>query len=205
MSALFSGIQMGLLLATLAGPIFFTLLQTGIERGFRAGMSVSVGEILSDVLYISAAYFGLTWLMTHVNKDAFTLYVGILGGIILVVFGLMSILAKTPVSTDAKAVDAKTLVGFFGKGFIINTINPFTLIFWMATTSEVIAKNYTPAEAFGFYSGIMGTIFLFDVLKVWGAKKIRAYLKPHYLVWVRRISGAGLIIFGIVLVVKVLS
>ena len=53
---------MGLVLATLAGPIFFTLVQTGIERGVVAGFAVGLGEWSSDLLYIAAAYFGLVWL-----------------------------------------------------------------------------------------------------------------------------------------------
>ncbi len=205
MNPLFTGIQMGLVLAILAGPIFFTLMQTGIERGFRAGISVGIGEIWSDILYITAVYFGLNWLMQHVDKAVFKFYIGIFGGIILLIFGIGSIVAKPPEPNNAKAIDAKTLLGFFSKGFAINTFNPFTLIFWMGTTGgKVIAKGYTPLEALLFYSGILGTIFFFDILKVWGAKKIRAYMQPHFLVWVRRVSGAGLVVFGIILIIKVI-
>ncbi len=205
MNPLFLGIQMGLLLAILAGPIFFTLMQTGIERGFRAGISVSIGEIFSDVLYITAVYFGLNWLMQHVDETLFKFYIGIFGGIILIAFGISSIIAKPPEPNEAKAIDAKTLLGFFAKGFAINTFNPFTLIFWMAATGgKVIAKGYTSLEALLFYGGILGTILFFDILKVWGAKKIRAYMQPQFLVWVRRVSGFGLIIFGLILIMKVI-
>ncbi len=204
MSPLFTGIQMGLLLAVLAGPIFFTLLQTGIERGLRAGIAVSIGEVSSDVLYICAAYFGLTWLMEQVDQELFKFYVGILGGIILVLFGLSSLFSKPPEPSEAKAIDAKSLVGFWAKGFAINTFNPFTLLFWIATTSgKVIAQHYSALDAFAFYSGILVTISFFDVLKVWGAKSIRAYLQPRFLVWVRRGAGLGLVAFGIILILKV--
>lgn len=204
MTPLFTGIQMGLLLASMVGPIFFTLLQTGIERGVRAGLAVSFGELFSDVLYILAAYFGLRWLMQHVDKIQFQFYVGLLGGAILIVFGLVSIFSKMPPVAESKALDAKSLLGFFGKGFAINTFNPFTLIFWMGTTSStVIAQHYSAIDAVLFYGGTIGTIALFDLLKVWGAKTIRPYLKPNFLVWVRRAAGIGLVIFGLVLVWKV--
>ncbi|MEY4926651.1 MAG: hypothetical protein RI894_1087 [Bacteroidota bacterium] len=205
MSPLFAGIQMGLLLAFLAGPIFFTLLQTGIERGVRAGIAVSVGEISSDVIYICGAYFGLTWLMQQVDQALFKFYVGVLGGIILVVFGLTSLFSKPPEPTEAKAINAKTLFGFWAKGFAINTFNPFTLIFWMATTSgKVIAQHYSTLDAFAFYGGIIATICFFDIVKIWGAKKIRTYLQPRFLIWVRRIAGLGLLAFGLILILKVI-
>ena len=204
MTPLFTGIQMGLLLTSMVGPIFFTLLQTGIERGIRAGLAVSFGELFSDMLYILTAYFGLKWLMQHVDKSQFQFYVGLLGGAILLLFGLVSIFSKMSPPVESKALNAKSLLGFFGKGFAINTFNPFTLIFWMGTTSStVIAQHYSTIDAALFYGGTVGTIALFDVLKVWGAQTIRPYLKPNFLIWLRRATGIGLVIFGRALVWKV--
>ena len=196
---------MGLVLATLAGPIFFTLVQTGIERGVVAGFAVGLGEWSSDLLYIAAAYFGLVWLNKHLDQAVFTYYVGIIGGLVLMGFGLASILHKTPLVQDAKPITAKNLLGYFAKGFAINTFNPFTLIFWIGTTGAYVIKGgYSGAEAAVFYGSIIGTIAFFDMLKVWAAKQVRAYMKPAYMLWLRRISGLALIIFGLVLLIRVL-
>jgi hypothetical protein len=38
LEAVISGITFGLALAFMLGPVFFTLLQTSIQEGFRAGV-----------------------------------------------------------------------------------------------------------------------------------------------------------------------
>jgi threonine/homoserine/homoserine lactone efflux protein len=50
----------------------------------------------------------------------------------------------------------------------------------------------------------LGTIVVTDLLKVLLAKRIRYSLRPVHLLWLRRISGAALIAFGVVLLVRVL-
>jgi threonine/homoserine/homoserine lactone efflux protein len=204
-NALFSGISMGLMLAALIGPIFFTLLQTAVERGFRAGFAVAVGEWWSDLGFIAATYFGMTWLNQHLDQDLFKYYVGMLGGIILIGFGASSLVAKLKPDAPLPPINARTLSGFFLKGVAINSINPFTFIFWIGTTGAYVIKNeLPPAEATVFYSSIIGTIAFFDILKIWAAKRLRAYLQPHHITIMRRVAGVALVFSGIVLIGRIL-
>ena len=46
-------------LAFLIGPVFFTIIQTSIERGFGSGTLVAVGVSLSDAFYITLTYLGI--------------------------------------------------------------------------------------------------------------------------------------------------
>lgn len=94
MTYLSEGIKVGLLLSLLAGPILFTLLQTGIEKGFRAGLAVGSGIWISDVLFIVAVYYGLSYVKNFVSGQAFVLTLGIIGGLLLVIFGVGSLLQK---------------------------------------------------------------------------------------------------------------
>ena len=47
----------GFLLAFAVGPVFFTLLETSITKGFRAGVVFDLGAIFADVIFIFIAYF----------------------------------------------------------------------------------------------------------------------------------------------------
>ena len=42
----------GFLLAFAVGPVFFTLLETSITKGFRAGVVFDLGAIFADVIFI---------------------------------------------------------------------------------------------------------------------------------------------------------
>ena len=59
MEIILNGIISGLVLALLVGPVFFTILQTSIERGFGSGALVAIGVSLSDAFYITLTYLGV--------------------------------------------------------------------------------------------------------------------------------------------------
>lgn len=203
MKFLLDGVYLGGILALLAGPILFALIQTGIERGIRLGTVMGLGVWISDLLFILGVYFGTKNLSGLENNPQFKLYLGIIGGIVLLGFGLFTLLTLPKFDQNQK-ITVSTYSGYFFQGFLINTINPFTIIFWISVTStEIIATNATESQAVLFYTGVLGTIILTDLLKVGLAKKISPYLKPHYLVRLRKGVGLGLIAFGIALIVRV--
>jgi threonine/homoserine/homoserine lactone efflux protein len=207
MTYLFEGIKVGLLLSLLAGPILFTLLQAGIEKGFRAGLAVGSGIWISDVLFIVAVYYGLSYVKNFVSGPAFVLTLGIIGGLLLVIFGVGSLLSKPLQGIPEQSVStgAKHWSGLWLKGFLINTINPFTFFFWIGIAGRVVVDgDLSPQQSFQYFAGIIGIIVVTDALKVGLAKRIRHFLSPHHLLWMRRIAGIGLIAFGIALIVRVL-
>ena len=76
MEIIVKGIVSGIVLAFLIGPVFFTLLQTSIERGFSSGVFVAIGISLSDSFYILISYFGLTQFMSTPNFRHYMAYGG---------------------------------------------------------------------------------------------------------------------------------
>ena len=47
----------GFLLAFAVGPVFFTLIETSITKGFKAGLFFDLGAIFADIVFIVIAYF----------------------------------------------------------------------------------------------------------------------------------------------------
>ncbi len=203
---IFDGIKVGLILCILLGPIFFALIQAGAEYGFRAGAMVGLGIWISDLLFIAGVYFGVSYIEQLVAWEHFAITLGIAGSIILAAFGLGTLLSKPALPSPGEVLPkVKNWLAFWVKGFLINTINPFTVFFWIGImTSVVMEGNLGEQQAFWYFSGILGTIIITDSLKVAFAKYLRSHLQFHHLLWLRRISGAALIIFGIGLLVRVL-
>ncbi len=209
MDLVFNGIKLGLILAILVGPIFFALIQAGVEQGIRAGAMVGLGIWISDILFIFGAYFGVSYLTSIVESPQFALYLGIAGSITLTFFGLGALLTAPKAGGNPQWAKASfrssTYFSLWMKGFLINTINPFTFFFWIGvTTTMVIDGGLDNGEATLFFSGIFGTIVFTDFFKVVLSKRIRQALKPIHLLWLRRISGGALIVFAVVLLVRVL-
>jgi threonine/homoserine/homoserine lactone efflux protein len=223
---LIKGIFLGLTLSILVGPIIFALLQTAIERGFRAGAMVGFGVWVSDIMYILLAYFGVSYIVTITEYDGFEEILGTVGGLVLIGFGLSTLFTKPPPipneykpaediideqlpkALDFDDDDGISRPGYLSlwlKGFLINTLNPFTIFFWTGVTGSMVAgQNFTHQDALIFFGGIFATVMLTDILKIWAAKAVRHLLKPNAILILRRVSGVALALFGVVLMVRVL-
>lgn len=217
MDLLLNGVLLGLFLSILVGPILFALIQTSIEHGARRGLAVGIGIWVSDILFIAAVYFGMYYVAAVTDWPNFEEIVGTIGGLILMGFGLGMLISKAPNlppknrsaedilddyildSPEVEIDKSPTYWTLWLKGFLINTINPFTVFFWTGVSGNAINEE----SGLLFYAGILGTIIVTDAAKVIAAKKIRARLKPVHILRLRQISGVALFIFGIVLMVRV--
>ena len=220
MDALLQGLLFGFTLTILAGPILFALVQTGIEQGFRAGMMVAFGVFFSDVLFVTAVYFGLSYIQKIVKLDGFNLTLGIAGGIALILIGIATFFTKPPevpendfFSKNENSDNLRqkltqrtsSIFALFTKGFIVNTLNPFTFFFWgVVAAGKMAESNFSQNEFFLFFGGILFVIIVSDTLKVYAAKTIRKFLKPEKILLVRKIAGAAFVAFGVVLMVRVM-
>ncbi|MCB0568959.1 MAG: LysE family transporter [Phaeodactylibacter sp.] len=209
MNLIFDGVKLGLILAILVGPIFFALIQAGVEQGARAGSMVGLGIWASDVLFILGSYFGISWVSKAVEGPHFALYLGIGGSITLVFFGLATLITAPRTGHNPQwaksAIRSSSYISLWLKGFLINTVNPFTFFFWIGvTTTMVMDGGLDGGEASLFFGGILSTIIITDLTKVILAKRIRSFLQPIHLLWLRRISGAALLVFAVALLVRVL-
>ncbi|HMQ46392.1 MAG TPA: LysE family translocator [Saprospiraceae bacterium] len=205
MNYLWEGIKVGLILSSMIGPIFFALVQTSVEEGFRAGAMLGLGIWISDLIFISGVYFALSFVSKLVNTDYFALYLGWGGSITLFIFGLGILLTSPRPNWQANASRFSSYWTLWLKGFLVNTINPFTFFFWLGlSTTVVIQGQLNPSQVIQYFAGILGTIIVTDTVKVALAKKIRTYMRPIHLLWLRRISGVALIVFAVALLIRVI-
>lgn len=207
MHPFWEGVKLGLMLSCLIGPLFFALVQSGVEHGIRGGAMVGLGIWISDALFILGVYYGLAYIEQIANGSWFTLTLGIGGSIILAAFGLGSLIAKAPDPhpDQAQFYRQASLSALWVKGFLINTINPFTFFFWIGISGVMIVENgFNTPQAFQFFGSILGTIIVTDFIKVVLAKSISHRFKPVHFLWLRRTSGMALVIFGLAMLVRVL-
>ncbi len=203
MNLILDGLLLGLTLAILLGPIFVALTQTGIQRGVRAGLSVGTGIWISDVLVIVTAYFFIKEIDEIAQNKSFHHWMGWIGGLILIIFGVISLVKKPKLDEKIPAFNAKSYAGYWTKGFAVNFFNPFTFVFWIGVmTTYVIGKKIDGPDATLLFGSIMFTIIVTDSLKVVLAKLIRKKLKHNHIVLFGKLAGIILITFGLVLILR---
>jgi threonine/homoserine/homoserine lactone efflux protein len=197
MDIVFNGIVSGFVLAFLIGPVFFSIIQTSIERGFRSGVFVAIGVSLSDAFYISVCYLGVYQIF---DKGNFREYLAYFGGVVLILFGVYYALikGKKPVSYDAKKLEPTPPLRLVLKGFVINGLSPMVFIFWIGTVVAATTKfNYgSPVKAIPYFAAMVGTVFITDLMKAKLADKLRKVLTPRFIRNLNILVGVLLIVFG---------
>lgn len=197
MEIIIKGIISGVVLALLIGPVFFTIIQTSIERGFWSGVLVAIGVALSDTMYIILSYLGLSQLFTSQSAQ---MYLGYIGGAILLCFGVYYLLIKSKrmMNFSLEHVEARSPYRLMAKGFIINGLSPMVLIFWIGTVGIATSElGYTSTvKAFMFFGSIVLTVFITDIFKAKLADKLRVLLTPRLIHLLNIVLGCVLTFFG---------
>lgn len=199
--ALTQGILLGLTLSILVGPAFFSLIQTSLTKGLRAGIHFALGVSMSDIFMASVVWFGLSSLMESTSfRKIFT--VG--GGMALVLIGVYTMFSKH-VAPKAKErsinLNIFSFMKFTAKGFVANIANPGAWFYWIvpvgiASTYEVSSVQLT------FLGGIFGVIFMIDLLKCFIASELKRFMTERVINIINRIVGIILIIFGVCLIIS---
>ena len=196
------GVGFGLVLAALLGPIFVVLMHSSIKRGSKAGFAAASGIWFSDLSFILLSYLFVSELVKYVDNENFTFWSSLAGGIILLVFGIVTMFRKASFDEESldESIPLKEWSAFFIKGILVNTVNPFTFVFWIGVmTSNVIGRNLDLSQTIEFVGAIFLTIVLTDSLKVLLANGIRQHINQRTFSMISKVAGIGLIGFGIYL------
>lgn len=202
MHPILQGALLGLTLAVLLGPALFTLLQTSIHRGIKSGLFLAFGIFLSDLTVLTLAYLGLLQIFSQKSNNS--LIAGIIGGIILIIFGVFNFrrLISTEEKEDKIGDKGPGMLTFLLKGYFLNLLNPFVWIIWITAMSLISNYGYDTYDVIMFFTGTLAAILGTDIFKVIIASTIKKYLKPQIITRINHVVGALLIGFGIFLIVK---
>ncbi|HPI00094.1 MAG TPA: LysE family transporter [Chitinophagaceae bacterium] len=193
------GLILGLMLSISVGPVIFSIIRQSLTNGIRGGMIFIAGVSASDVTLVVLGN-AFTELFRSLLK--YKTPIGITGSILLIVLGIYTVFFKkikvNEVGDQVVSFDTKELVKIFLAGYLINTLNPGAIIFWIMATTPFI--TYTLLDRITLFATCLSVVFLTDVLKVILAGKIRQKLTPKIIHIINIISGMVLIGFGVVLI-----
>ena len=196
------GIQFGVVLALLAGPVFFTIIQTSAERGFFKGVLVALGVSISDAFYVVVCYLGL---ISLIESPSFRDHMAFVGGAILILFGLYHLVIKTrrKAAKGDAATESKPY-RYVLKGFFINAFSPMVPILWIGYISiaSIDLKLVKDSEFAVFFASMLATVLLTDIAKAYLAGRLAALITPQRMMWMNVIVGIALIIYGVRLILS---
>lgn len=177
LSAISQGFLIGIGLAMLIGPVFFSLINTSINKGVQNAIYLAIGISLSDLFYIALVFIGINTLF---QNEMFKYWLGIGGALILIAFGIQSILKKTKTLPDQKInIESKHKVKNILKGFLLNSVHPGVVFFWLATVGGILGSgDFSTTENILLFTTTILTTFACDLIKIKLASKLSQYLNP---------------------------
>jgi threonine/homoserine/homoserine lactone efflux protein len=202
LKAVLQGFALGFVLAIQPGPSMFTLIQTSSKKGFHSGLALALGIFLSDLICIVLAYLGIAQLFDNPKNKVL---IGLIGGCLLVAFGLISIFHKKK-EDEEKGIEIKAVNFplFMTKGFFLNLLNPSVIFLWILWVGAVSSnKEYTRIHVALFFITTLAVVLVTDVLKAYYANKISQRLSHTILRKISLLLGVILIITGLVFIFKV--
>ena len=193
------GLGISLFLVFSVGPVIFTIVKQSINNGRAGGFSFVAGVWLSDFSWaiLSNVFSELVAELLNFKKE-----IGFVGGLFLMGMGIYYLFfKKIIINEEGIKIKASTHAKLFTSGFLINTLNPGVIVFWLTWAS--FFSLYPVVQRIIIFSTCLGVNIGADILKVVLAGKLRDKLTVKNISWLNKISGLLLLIFGIVLMVDV--
>ncbi len=203
---IFKAFVTGFILSIMIGPVFFVLLETSIKKGVRAALAFDLGVLISDIVYILIAYLFYSEVQA-MTKGSDQHFVKLIGGVLFLAYGLATFFKKSKgIKTDAQGnlvKDDSDYKMLMLKGFLLNFANPLVVFYWFSVlTLAEKTEGMTTAPLLTFVIIILITFFGFDVLKIFGAKRLRPLITNNLLQGLNRLIGIVFVGFGIFLIIQ---
>jgi len=194
----------GFLLAFAVGPVFFTLLETSITKGFKAGLFFDLGAIFADIIFIVIAYFSTSKILDNLRDEPGLL---VFGGAVLITYGLISYVRTArsfvKIAREHYSVTVKmNLPSLFVKGFLLNFVNFGVLAGWIGTIIFANALTTSKQGVIVFLATVIGVFLTTDLLKISLAKNLRSKMTPRVIYNTKKFVSVTIIIFGALLLIQ---
>ena len=210
--AFVKGLAISLLLVFSVGPVIFTIIKQSINHGRRGGFTFVAGVWLSDIIWVVLSNSFSEGIKTLLN---FKIPIGIGGCIFLIGMGIYYTFLKkitprrlqepTEIAGDVITPTGKrtNYLRIFSSGFIINTLNPGVISFWVLMAAS-LASVYSFNNRIIIFCTCLAMNMLADIGKVLGAGYIGKRLSDKNILLINRLSGllylgfGGVILTGII-------
>jgi threonine/homoserine/homoserine lactone efflux protein len=192
MRYLFLGLSLGLGAGISPGPLLALVISTSLSRGFRAGARVALTPLITDTITISASL-----LVVHAIPTRIAALLGMFGGVYVIWLGVDAL--RTRIEQDTSLAERSDPLA---RGVLVNLLSPHPWLFWIVVGSPILlaawsdSALYCAAFLVSFFLMLIGTKVVIAAVVAQG----REHLSARNLLTAQRLSGALLIVAGVLLV-----
>lgn len=182
------GLAIGALISAPMGPIGMLVIQRTLSKGRWPAMFTGLGAALSDLIYCLLTGFGLSFITDFIDEQQ--LWLQVLGGIVLAIFGIY-LFRKNPVRSlkSAETTQGTNYWTDFITGFLLTFSNPLILFFIVGLFARFcfILPDYGTAHYIFAYVCLLGGALLWWYFVTWLVNRLRRRFNVRSLKLVNRI------------------
>jgi threonine/homoserine/homoserine lactone efflux protein len=199
------GILIGLSVAAPVGPMSVLCIRRTLSNGRLLGLVSGLGVALADAFFGGVAAFGLTSvsniLVDHQNV------IRLVGGAFLIYLGLRTLRSRAADLSQTRPEGPRGSLIALGSTLGLTLTNPLTILSFAAIFAGFGFANEKRggASAGLLVAGVFaGSMFWWIVLTS-AVTALRGKLTTGRLTWVNRVSGAIVLIFGVIAIFSVIT
>ena len=182
-------IFLGIILSFTIGPVFFTILEISVSKGFKAAVFFNIGVVFSEIVFFAIAYASTSSLLESIQENPSW---KVLGGVLLSFYAGITLLSMYQNKDDVDHYsfnpksESPNVIKNMIRGFLLNIINFAVLVFWI-----LVVANYGPGfqdtdyKMVMFFLAIVGTYFSIDLGKIYLAQQLKNYLTKEIIVKIK--------------------
>ena len=192
----FRGLVIGFSIAAPVGPIGVLCIRRTLADGQISGLVSGLGAATADAMYGCVAGFGLTFISSMLIGQQ--MWLRLFGGLFLCYLGIKTLLSK-PAEKEAN-LNQSGLFSSYLSTFLLTVTNPLTILSFAA----IFAGLGLAAAGGSYASALILVLGVFLGSATWwfllsgGVGLFRDKFNRQGLLWVNRISGLIITVFGIV-------
>ena len=184
------------------GPVALLVTRQTLDRGRKEGLVTGLGSMCADSLYALAALLTLGMINDFISRNS--LWICLIGGTVLALIGLaMFINARRSEPSDPQTLDfsAASSVAAAVKTFFSALANPAAIAVMIALMT-IFKANESGIPVWGCVLGVACGEMLWWTLLTRLVSMAGSRISPDAVRKVKIILGAGVIVFGLVLVAR---
>jgi threonine/homoserine/homoserine lactone efflux protein len=188
------GLIIGFTIAAAVGPITLLVIRRTIAHGGGYGFASGLGVAAADATYAGVAAFGLTAITSVLVSGHMLL--GLVGGAVIAIMGIRTMQSR-PAGPAADS-ERPGLAGAFLSIYALTMTNPLTIVLYagvFAGIGLVAGSSFVDAAIVTLAAWLGSTAWWVILCSIVGWARGR--VSTTALLWVNRISGGALVVFGI--------
>lgn len=193
-TAFVRGLAVGFALAAPMGPVAVLCVRRALARGQLQAFVAGLGAALADMAFGAVAGLGLTVISAFVLN--YEMFIGLVGGLLVIALGVSTY--RAPVLVSEGAVVVKSLRRDFAAAFTMAITNPATMIAAAGVFAAFgpVDVATAPLTALWLVLGVFSGSAIWWIILAAAVTTLRGRFIKTGLPWLNRISGGIIALSG---------